>query len=432
MPNGLPDIRTWCLAFRLACGLALITLMPGLAGAQGLVLPGVGPVNRSMAGATVAAPIDAAGSMHWNPASISGLPGSEVIIGAEFVYPLSKVTSSVGGVSGTDHSDSGVSLLPTTALVYQPDDSPWTYGLGLYGIGGFFVNYPANPSNPVLAPPAFGGAGPVYANLSVLQVAPTAALQVTDSISLGFAPTVTAATLTADPGTSSAPNANGSYPPATHSRLQWGLGFQAGIYVTTATCWNFGLSYKSPQWFEDFKFNAFDAAGLPRTLTLQTTYPSISSIGVSYSGFERTLIAVDVRYVDFANSTFIGDSAGFAPDASVTGLGWNSVWSVSAGIQREINECLTLRAGYFYTQNPIPDSATFFNIASPAIYQHALFLGGTRRLNQSLTLSLAYYHAFHTSITGMINAPGIGPVPGTLVESSQISNGLVVGIGVNF
>ena len=39
----------------------------------GFILTGVGPVNRSMGGASTAAPIDATGALYWNPASISGL-----------------------------------------------------------------------------------------------------------------------------------------------------------------------------------------------------------------------------------------------------------------------------------------------------------------------------------------------------------------------
>lgn len=51
--------------------------------AQGIVYPGVGPVNRSMAGAAVAAPLDAAGALHWNPGALSGLAASELNVGVE-------------------------------------------------------------------------------------------------------------------------------------------------------------------------------------------------------------------------------------------------------------------------------------------------------------------------------------------------------------
>ena len=52
--------------------LALFSTSP--AWPQGLVLPSAGPINGSMAGASVAASIDPAGALYWNPATISALP----------------------------------------------------------------------------------------------------------------------------------------------------------------------------------------------------------------------------------------------------------------------------------------------------------------------------------------------------------------------
>ena len=63
--------------------------------AQGIVIPGAGPVNRSMGGAGVAAPLDAAGALLWNPASITGLETSEFVIGAEFLYLDTNVGSTL-------------------------------------------------------------------------------------------------------------------------------------------------------------------------------------------------------------------------------------------------------------------------------------------------------------------------------------------------
>src|SRR4051812_33657633 len=57
-------------------GTTLLTLLLGHhpAWAQfGDSLPGAGPINRSMGGAAVAAPIDPAGALYWNPATIGGL-----------------------------------------------------------------------------------------------------------------------------------------------------------------------------------------------------------------------------------------------------------------------------------------------------------------------------------------------------------------------
>ena len=81
--------------------------------AQGLILAGAGPVHRSMAGVSVAAPVDALGANYWNPAAISGLPHSEVGFAGEFVYADAHLGSSAPrlGRQGLTRSDSGLGVL---------------------------------------------------------------------------------------------------------------------------------------------------------------------------------------------------------------------------------------------------------------------------------------------------------------------------------
>ena len=61
----------------------------------GLAVAGVGPINRSMGGAAVAAPLDSAGSLFWNPATIGGLGRSEMLFGTELLIPRSTLSSRV-------------------------------------------------------------------------------------------------------------------------------------------------------------------------------------------------------------------------------------------------------------------------------------------------------------------------------------------------
>ncbi len=406
---------------------------------QGVVLPGVGPVNRSMAGATVGAPLDAAGALHWNPAAIAGLAQSEIMFGAEFLYARAEVSSTFPGLgSGADESASGLAVLPASAIVYRPEDSPLTWGLGVSTIGGFGANYPANPGNPLFsAPPPGGvGVGAVYSELALVQYAPTAALWLTDRLAIGLAPTFTMASLSLDPGFFAAPDdADGdgfpSYPPATHSRWHWGVGFQVGVYYETEGPWSFGASVKSPQWFESFEFRAADEAGNPRRLAIDVDYPLIVSGGVGFRPFESLLWATDVRYIDYENTDGFGDAAAFAPTGAATGLGWRSVFSVATGVHYELNPCTSLRVGYLFNENPIPDESAFFNIASPPIFQHAIFVGGGRKLTDAVGLSLSYLHAFENSIEGPY-VPPFGEIPGASVGVSQVTDALTMAVHVYF
>ena len=44
-----------------------------------------------------------------------------------------------------------------------------------------------------------------------------------------------------------------------------------GAYFEANCRWSFGCSYKSPQWFEKFEWNALDENGLPQVINLDLT-----------------------------------------------------------------------------------------------------------------------------------------------------------------
>ena len=70
-----------------------------------------------------------------------------------------------------------------------------------------------------------------------MQLVPTVSLQVTDRLSIGFAPTVSLASLQVDPFLLASPTAAG-YPSGTHTQDAWGAGFQVGAYYKTDNCWH--------------------------------------------------------------------------------------------------------------------------------------------------------------------------------------------------
>lgn len=412
---------------------------------QGVALPAAGPINQSMAGAAVAAPIDAMGALYWNPAAISGLKSSEMSFGLGLLLPTTSVSSSLAANSlgagvppiplqGSNRSNAGVTPIPDIGFVDRSDDSDLTYGLGVFAAGGFSTNYPASLTNPVLTPPppAGLGLGHVYAQFEILEIVPTVSFQLTDSLSFGLAPIVDMARLAVDPCIFSAPDdANGdsfaSYPSATATSYTWGFGAQFGLFYK-AEVWNTGFSLKTPQWFEDFRANSSDEIGRPRSLKSEFDFPLIASWGLAYTGCERWLFATDFRYFDYRNTDGFRTAA-FNADGSVTGLGWHNVFAVASGVQYQVNDCWFLRMGYAYNTNPIPDANSFVNTASPLITQHLLSMGSSYRLNCNCMVSLSYTHAFENSVTGPIVTP-FGPVPGSSVTNSTSADLLYMGVTV--
>ena len=437
-----------------AASLLLFLAIPGMARAQGIALSGVGPINRSMAGTATAAPIDAAGAIMWNPASISGLERSEMEFGLELLLPTESISSSIepgalgGGfppvrLSGSDYGEPGVSSIPTVALVHKVKNSRWTYGLGMFGVAGFQVNYAASSTNPVLLPQnntpgGAGGLGRVYAQAEYFQIVPTASYAVSEKFSFGFSPTITMARLAADPLVFAPPDdADGSgvatYPSGRGSRYSWGAGFQLGAYYITDNCWRFGFCFKSPQWFEPIRFNTENELGYPRYESLRLDYPMILSLGTSYSGIQNWLFACDVRYFDYANTAGFGDPAAFDPtNGRVTGFGWKSILSVHTGVQYRASDRLYLRMGYQYNDNPINSEAVFFNIASPLTIQHVVSTGLSYHLTDNLICSIAYLHGFENRCTGAIVNPVAGALAGTSVTTATSADALSMGFSLRY
>lgn len=416
--------------------------------AQGLAFSGIGPINASMGGAATAAPIDSSGALMWNPATISGLECSEVSFGVTLAMPSSEVGSFLPAGSfgpglppvdmmGWDASEAGVSPVPNIGFVERIEGSPWTFGLGVFGIGGFRTNYSSSLTNPILTPPPPGGfgAGRVSAEADMVQILPTISYAVTDRFSVGFAPSLTLARLSVESLVFATPNdANSdgfpSYPSGRGGRVQWGGGFQIGVYYITESCWHFGAALKSPQWFEPFRYKTTDELGRPRTEKFTVEYPLIATVGTAYSGFERFVIAADARFFDYANAAGFG-GGGFDSTGALTGLGWSSIFAANVGVQYQVFEPFFLRCGYSYNQNPISEYDLGFNVASPVITQHFGFFGASLRVSQHSTLSATYIHGFENEVTGPIQSV-YGPVPGSYVSSAVSMDALAFGITVQY
>jgi long-chain fatty acid transport protein len=212
-----------------------------------------------------------------------------------------------------------------------------------------------------------------------------------------------------------------TFPAGTNSRPFWGGGFQVGLLYQLNENWNVGFSYKSPIWQERWAFNASTPDLAARRIGLQATIPEIFSWGVAYKGFERALIDVDFRYFDYKNTDLFGQST------QSGGLGWNSVFAVAVGMQYQLTDRLTLRGGYLFNTEPIPHTATLFNVQLPGIITNTMSFGTSYQLTDDITLSAAWVHAFRTSIQG-----GVREFPDASAKIDAQTDSIVVGLNVQF
>ena len=405
----LYTLRTCALS-----ALCIVLLATAAIGA-GIYSGASGPVSRGMGGASTAAPIDAIGALYWNPATISGLPTTELSVGLDIVLPFHEISSSVGPFSGTTEGESGVTPIPTIGWVYHLPDSPITIGLGIHGVAGVKTNLRADPNNPVLAPQPIG-LGRITTEANFLQIVPVISYALRDNLSVAASPVVTLGQILLEPFVFDPPNADGTYPSGRSSRNHWGGGAQAGIYYIHNRCWHLGASIKSPAWMEEFRLFSNDELGLSRVLRAKVDLPMIVSTGISYSGLEDWLFALDLRYFDYKNADGLGSRARFDAMGELRGVDWSSVFALAVGAQRRINDALYVRLGYTYNQNPIKNSETFYNLASPLHMEHTVGVGASCMLCPAVGLNLSYSYWLPSKRSSAIPSPA-GPIPGSRVSS---------------
>ena len=416
---------------------------------NGHVLHGVGSVNQSMGGAGIATSIDAIGSNHNNVSSISFLDQSSMEFSFETFIPdrTMSADSGVGGSSGSVESKTREAVIPSIGITGK-GKGPFTFGLSAFGIAGFGVDYPANPAgagaNPVAAPQSAGGFGSIFSNYQLLQVTPSAAYMLMPNLSVGFGFNVNYAYLSIDPWPATPPNLSG-FPTGTHTATAWGYGFTVGATYLPFQNLALGAVFKSPQWFDKFRYNSQFPDGTPTGFTFELDYPMIVGGGVSYKPIAPLTLAADVKWINYTDTDGF-EKENFASSPSgpfVQGFGWESIWTVSLGAQYMITPKLAFRSGYNYGENPIPPEQQFFNVFAPAIVKHHLTLGAGYQFTPSIGLNFSYYHAFKENVTGGIICngdptacpPGVSinePIPGTSVTNELSENSASVQLSYTF
>jgi long-chain fatty acid transport protein len=398
---------------------------------DGHVLHGVGAINQSLGGAGIATSLDAIGSNYNNVSSLSFLKRSSIELGAELFVPDRSLSSSFGGFgSGTVDSKTREAVIPSFGLAYKPG-GPWTFGFTANGIGGFGVDYPAStPGGSPVSLPQPNGFGPIYSNYQLLQLTPSVAYQITDDWSVGEGFNLDWASLAVDPWPATTPNASG-YPTGTHAASAWGQGFTVGTTYRVLSNLKLGLSFKSPQWFNDFSWNSQYPNGQPKQFSFRLDYPLIVGAGLSYEPTDDLLLAADLKWINYKDTEgFKASNFAATPNGPyVRGFGWQDIFTFSLGAQYKLNSRFALRGGYNYSENPIPTNQQFFNVFAPAIVQHHLTAGLGFSLTPDLELNAAYYHAFQNQSSGPFISggnPGFPPInqaiPGTQVTNRLSEN----------
>jgi long-chain fatty acid transport protein len=445
-------MKTRDLWFRSIAGFVFATLLlllspTALFATDGHFLHGGGPVNEAMGGADTGLCLDATGSIAWNPACAVKFSGRRFEFHGTIFMPWRSLGSTVDAnafgpstpavtLSGTTISHRDTSLMPGFSFIYHRLGSANAYHAAMLAVSGFGVDYDQNTnfSNPILtaqAPNGFGF-GRIRSNYMLVTVPVGISRDLTERLSAGFSFVPALSMLQVIPAPFAPPVTAGSTMPyylsAGNNAPATGMGASAGVHYAMGPV-SIGVSWRSPVWFQKFSWDRKDLTGASHAMNFHMDLPQVVSVGTGIVARKGTLIGVDLRWFDYANTAGF-DKVGYRADGSLAGFGWRNIWAVGGGIQQKVASSTKLMLGYNYSGNPVPAEYTFFNTPAPAIVQHHVSGGIIQRMHGWDT-TVTYYHAFQNSITGpWISAQG--PIPGTSVTSKMSEDSVTIGFGKSF
>jgi long-chain fatty acid transport protein len=375
--------------------LALIAA-PALA-TDGYFQLGYGTAQNGMAGAGAALSLNTM-SPATNPAGNAWVTGYDLglavfnpnreftVTGAPSGYP-----GTFGLAPGTVKSGTSVFLMPSIGANWKLSDK-MTFGVAIYGNGGMNTSY----SESVFY------AGRTGVNLMQMYIAPTLTYKVGQDHAFGVSPVLGYQTFQAEglgsfaQFSSSPSNLSNN---AHDTSLGWGV--RVGYLGKLAPWLSVGASYQTEM--EMQKFTKY--AGLFAEHG-DFDIPANWTVGVAIKPAESLTVAFDVQQIYYSKTESIGNpmlpnlmTARLGDDGGA-GFGWKDVTAYKLGLQWVASPGLTLRAGYAYAKQPIPESEVMFNILAPGVIEQHVTVGETAKAGDALKINLAIVRALSHSVTG--------------------------------
>ena len=169
----------------------------------------------------------------------------------------------------------------------------------------------------------------------------------------------------------------------------------------------------------DSAFNAFSQMGIDLSLGAKATYnlenklsmPQSIAFGFMYAPNKKFRLGIDFEWLNWKKAfekmelsmtggenaninRMMGNDGSFTLDFP---LDWKDTYIIHAGGEYDFSRFFTLRAGYTYGTNPVPEETIF--PVFPAIVENHVMLGGTFNVSKKVAVNLAYEMAINNKQT---------------------------------
>ncbi len=414
----------------LVAALSIAILAAPLGATNGMYLTAYGAESAGRAGANLAIS-DRTLAINFNPAGISQLQGRHYSANLSLLAPSLETANLVNGVTDGENA---VFPLPAFGYVRGGKETPWSWGFGVIAQGGMGAEF-QNLNT------FFGTQDRTFSEVRFMTFAPTVAYAITEDMSIGATVNVGYGDVAFEffPGTSffNPQNPQMSFfgmdmdSPAVGLQSNVRIGYWWRIHPRV----NFGAIYQTETEsnFEDgtliVNFDGHPFLGRKVRYDVDVdgfTFAAQAGIGFAFRATDDLILAVDLKRYDWDAAIDVitvsatnPDVAGAPPVTVPFVFNWEDQMVYAVGIDYRANDRLTLRAGYNFGENPVPDGT--LNPLFPANVEDHMTLGfGYLRNNKTYNVGLEYVPEIEQTNTNpnpMVNPFG----PGSMVGHEQLT-----------
>jgi long-chain fatty acid transport protein len=340
---------------------------------------------------------DDASAIWYNPAGLTQVEGTQVVAGGIALF----MNWDFNADAGADQSMNDEAILPHLYLASDLGTERLRVGIGVNNTFGLSEDW--------------GDQGPLRfvideAKLACINISPAVAYKVDEHLSLGFALNVYYADLSLDRQAflGPSPMPEGEFHIDGHD---WAVGFTPSVLWRINERHAIGAYYRSPVSLDIHGEAEIGIAGAPDVGPSRTNVPiklpQQIAVGYAFRPTSALKLEADVIWTDWTqlDRLRIGSESPLFNDNRIP-ADWQSGFTYRLGAQYELTDRWTVRAGYAYSENAIPE-LTYTPIVPDSDY-HLIGLGvGYGTETWSLDLAYQFIYREKRDIDGAQLSPTI-------------------------
>lgn len=349
---------------------SFVSFAPSQAQAEGFAIQDWSARGAALAGGLVARGGDAS-AVAYNPAAITELEGTQIMIGGELVTPSNTMVAN----DGTEYdSEDLLFAIPTGYITHKFNDTV-SFGVGLFsrfGLGnGYEEGWP-------------GSANVHDVSILTTTLNPNVAVKLTDDLSVAIGLEIMYAQVELSkwvvPGVSASDT--------TVEGDGMGLGFNAALHYRINKDWNFGLTYRSG---EDLDYSGDATGAIKDGGKAYMSLPHHISTALSWQATDALSLEAGVQY--FMWSKYDTLRVDFDDDRWTDmneKKNWQDTWFFSLSAEYQALEWLALRAGISYETSSTDETYADFMAPTDGRWKYSVGAGIT---HEQWVFDLAYVYS---------------------------------------